>query len=132
MGGLDKPSDFNIGHYTRPTIFADVTNDMLIAREEVFGPVLAILPFDDKEDEIKIANDTPYRLAAYVQTCDDARATRVGGSCGLVWCTSMARTSVGAAHLAATRCRASVVKAARIASMIFLKSKRYRSPRVWK
>ncbi|MEJ6478643.1 MAG: aldehyde dehydrogenase family protein, partial [Octadecabacter sp.] len=55
MGGLGKPTGFNIGHYTRPTIFADVTNDMVIAREEVFGPVLAILPFDDEEDAIKIA-----------------------------------------------------------------------------
>ena len=77
VGGLGKPDGFNIGHYTRPTIFADVSNDMVIAREEVFGPVLAMIPFADEDEAIAIANDTPYGLSAYVQTGDDARATRV-------------------------------------------------------
>jgi aldehyde dehydrogenase (NAD+) len=61
----------------KPTIFADVSNDMPIAREEVFGPVLAIIPFDTEEEAIRIANDTPYGLAAYVQTGDPERAERV-------------------------------------------------------
>jgi aldehyde dehydrogenase (NAD+) len=76
-GGPGKPESFDTGYYVRPTIFADVTNDMRIAREEVFGPVLAIIPFDTEEDAIRIANDTPYGLAAYLQTGDPDRAERV-------------------------------------------------------
>ena len=77
VGGAGKPAGFETGYYTRPTIFADVTNKMRIAREEVFGPVLAIIPFDTEDDAIAIANDTTYGLAAYVQTGDPARAERV-------------------------------------------------------
>ncbi|KGB80751.1 aldehyde dehydrogenase [Rhodovulum sp. NI22] len=77
VGGLGKPTGFNIGYYARPTIFADVTNDMRIAQEEVFGPVLAMIPFENEQEAIRIANDTPYGLAAYIQTGDDARADRV-------------------------------------------------------
>lgn len=62
----------------RPTIFADVTSDMRVAREEIFGPVLVIMPFDDEDEAIRIANDTEYGLAAYVQTGDAERARRVG------------------------------------------------------
>jgi aldehyde dehydrogenase (NAD+) len=58
-------------------IFADVTNDMRIAREEIFGPVLTIIPFEDEAEAIAIANDTPYGLAAYLQTGDSERAARV-------------------------------------------------------
>jgi len=76
-GGAGKPEGFDTGYYVRPTIFADVTNDMHIAREEVFGPVLAIIPFDTEEDAVRIANDTPYGLAAYLQTGDPDRAERV-------------------------------------------------------
>lgn len=77
-GGTGKPEGLEQGWFVRPTIFADVTNDMRIAREEVFGPVLVILPFEDEEDAIRIANDTEYGLAAYVQTGDADRARRVG------------------------------------------------------
>jgi len=66
-GGPGRPKGLRKGYYVRPTIFADVTNEMTIAREEIFGPVLAILAYDSKEDAIRIANDTPYGLAAYVQ-----------------------------------------------------------------
>lgn len=76
-GGLGKPEGLETGYYVRPTIFADVNNSMRIAREEVFGPVLVIIPFGTEEEAIAIANDTPYGLAAYVQTGDDARAERV-------------------------------------------------------
>ena len=76
-GGLGKPEGLETGYYVRPTIFADVNNSMRIAREEVFGPVLVIIPFETEEEAIAIANDTPYGLAAYVQTGDDARAERV-------------------------------------------------------
>lgn len=76
-GGLGRPEGFNRGYFVRPTIFADVNNDMAIAREEIFGPVLAMIPFDNEEEAVAIANDTPYGLAAYVQTQDKAKAQRV-------------------------------------------------------
>jgi len=76
-GGPGRPEGFEKGWYVRPTIFADVNNSMRIAREEIFGPVLAIIPFDTEEDAIAIANDTPYGLAAYVQTGDAERASRI-------------------------------------------------------
>ena len=67
-GGLGRPEGLNKGYYVRPTIFANVSNDMTIAREEIFGPVLAILPYKDEEDAISIANDTVYGLSGYVQS----------------------------------------------------------------
>ena len=76
-GGPGRPEHLNRGYYVRPTIFAGVNNDMTIAREEIFGPVLAILPYADEEDAIRMANDTPYGLAAYVQFTDKERARRV-------------------------------------------------------
>lgn len=76
-GGLGRPEGFNRGYFVRPTVFADVNNDMRIAREEVFGPVLAMIPFETEEEAIAIANDTPYGLSAYVQSADKARAQRV-------------------------------------------------------
>jgi aldehyde dehydrogenase (NAD+) len=77
VGGLGKPEGFETGYYVKPTVFADVNNSMRIAREEVFGPVLAIMPFETEEEAIEIANDTSYGLAAYVQTADPERAERV-------------------------------------------------------
>ena len=65
-GGPGKPEGFNAGYYVIPTIFSDVSNDMTIAREEIFGPVLSILPYKDEEDAILIANDTEYGLSGYV------------------------------------------------------------------
>ncbi|MGE3304209.1 MAG: aldehyde dehydrogenase family protein [Hyphomonadaceae bacterium] len=67
-GGVGRPEGFNRGYYIRPTVFADVRNDMTIAREEIFGPVLSILPYEDEEDAIRLANDTVYGLSAYVQS----------------------------------------------------------------
>ncbi len=66
-GGPGRPEGLDKGYYVKPTIFADVTNDMTIAREEIFGPVLAMLPYDSEDDAIAIGNDTVYGLAAYVQ-----------------------------------------------------------------
>jgi aldehyde dehydrogenase (NAD+) len=77
VGGAGKPQGFKQGYFVKPTIFADVNNTMRIAREEVFGPVLAIMPFETEEEAIEIANDTNYGLAAYVQTGDPKRAERV-------------------------------------------------------
>ncbi|BAN27595.1 aldehyde dehydrogenase family protein [Caballeronia insecticola] len=76
-GGPGRPEGLTRGFYARPTVFADVRNDMKIAREEIFGPVLVLIPYDDEEQAIAIANDTPYGLAAYVATSDVARARRV-------------------------------------------------------
>ena len=66
-GGTGRPDGLDKGYFVKPTIFADVTNDMTIAREEIFGPVLAMLPYDSLEQAIEQGNDTPYGLAAYVQ-----------------------------------------------------------------
>ncbi len=77
VGGLGKPEGLESGWYAKPTIFADVNNDMRIAREEIFGPVLVIIPFDSEEEAIAIANDSDYGLAAYLQTGDAARAERI-------------------------------------------------------
>jgi aldehyde dehydrogenase (NAD+) len=77
-GGEGRPEGLSKGYYVRPTIFSNVNNDMVIAREEIFGPVLAILPYRDEEEAIRIANDTPYGLAAYIWSSDLARAGRVG------------------------------------------------------
>jgi aldehyde dehydrogenase (NAD+) len=76
-GGPGRPEGFNRGYYVRPTVFADVSNDMTIAREEVFGPVLAMIPFDTEEEAIAIANDTPYGLSSYIQSGDPERIRRV-------------------------------------------------------
>ncbi len=76
-GGPGKPEGFETGWFVKPTIFADVNNEMRIAREEIFGPVLVVIPFDDEAEAIAIANDTPYGLAAFLQTGDPERAERV-------------------------------------------------------
>lgn len=77
VGGPDRPEGFNRGFYVRPTIFADVTNDMAIAREEIFGPVLVMMKFKDEDDAIEIANDTDFGLMNYVQTQDAEKLRRV-------------------------------------------------------
>ena len=87
-GGLGKPPGLDRGWYVRPTIFADVSNNMTIAQQEIFGPVLVIIPFENEEDAIRIANDTPYGLAAYIQSSDLVRAERVA-----------ARLRAGAIHI---------------------------------
>ena len=76
-GGPGLPEGMNRGYYVRPTVFADVSNDMRIAQEEIFGPVLSIIPFEDEAEAIAIANDTPYGLTNYVQSQDGARRNRM-------------------------------------------------------
>jgi aldehyde dehydrogenase (NAD+) len=76
-GGTGRPEGLTRGYFVRPTVFADVTPDMTIARDEIFGPVLAILPYRDEEDAIAMANDSVFGLAAYVQSGDIEHARRV-------------------------------------------------------
>jgi aldehyde dehydrogenase (NAD+) len=78
-GGSGRPDGLTKGYFVKPTIFSNVRNDMTIAREEIFGPVLCILPYDNEEQAVQIANDTPYGLAAYVWSKDNLRARRIGG-----------------------------------------------------
>ena len=76
-GGIGKPEGLNKGFYVRPTVFAGVSNDMTIAREEIFGPVLSILPYDTEEEAVRIANDTDYGLSGYVSSGDLEKARHV-------------------------------------------------------
>ncbi|MGH7787132.1 MAG: aldehyde dehydrogenase family protein [Candidatus Binatia bacterium] len=76
-GGTGLPASLKRGYFVRPTVFANVRNDMTIAREEIFGPVLSILPYDTEEEAIKIANDTPYGLSGYVSAGTTDHAMRV-------------------------------------------------------
>jgi aldehyde dehydrogenase (NAD+) len=79
VGGAGRPDGLSKGYFVKPTIFSEVRNDMTIAREEIFGPVLCILPYETEDQAVQIANDTPYGLAAYVWSQDNVRARRVGG-----------------------------------------------------
>jgi aldehyde dehydrogenase (NAD+) len=76
-GGPGKPEGLNAGYFVRPTVFGNVNNDMTIAREEIFGPVLSILPYKDEEEAIEIANDTEYGLYGYVSSGDVEHAKKV-------------------------------------------------------
>ncbi len=76
-GGPGKPKGLETGYFVRPTVFANVTNEMTIAQEEIFGPVLSMIPFETEEQAIQIANDTPYGLSAYFSTTSEERAARV-------------------------------------------------------
>ena len=76
-GGPGKPEGLEKGYFVKPTVFADVNNDMEIARTEIFGPVLSVMPFENEEEAIKIANDTPYGLTNYIQTQDKEKVKRV-------------------------------------------------------
>jgi aldehyde dehydrogenase (NAD+) len=73
-GGEGKPEHLRVGFFVKPTVFTDVTNDMDIAREEIFGPVLSVIAYDDEEDAVRIANDSPYGLQAYVFSSRTERA----------------------------------------------------------
>ena len=76
-GGTGRPEGLSSGFYVKPTVFANVNNEMTIAREEIFGPVLSILPYKDEQDAIRIANDTCYGLSGYVASADKTRALKV-------------------------------------------------------
>jgi aldehyde dehydrogenase (NAD+) len=76
-GGSGRPEGMSKGYFARPTVFSDVRNDMTIAREEIFGPVLCILPYEDEDDAVRIANDSPYGLSGFVTSGNVDRARRV-------------------------------------------------------
>lgn len=76
-GGPGRPDGFDKGYFIRPTVFSDVDPSMTIAKEEIFGPVLSIMPFDTEEEAVEIANDTTYGLTNYIQTSDQEKAQRV-------------------------------------------------------
>lgn len=76
-GGCGRPKGLDKGYYAKPTVFADVSNDMTIARQEIFGPVLSIIAYEDDDDAVRIANDSPYGLSAYVSSSDLDRARKV-------------------------------------------------------
>lgn len=77
VGGPGRPEGITKGYFARPTVFADVRNDMTIAREEIFGPVLSLIPYENEDDAVRIANDTPYGLSGFVTSGDLERARRV-------------------------------------------------------
>ena len=76
-GGPDRPKGLDKGYYVKPTIFCNVSNEMMIAREEIFGPVLCIMPYKDEAEAIAIANDSPYGLAGYVQSENEEHALNI-------------------------------------------------------
>ena len=76
-GGPGRPDGLDKGYYVKPTVFSDVNNDMTIAREEIFGPVLSIIPYENEDDAVRIANDTPYGLSGYVFSGDLERARAI-------------------------------------------------------
>ncbi len=76
-GGTGRPDGISKGYFVKPTVFSDVRNDMTIAREEIFGPVLSIIPYEDEDDAVRIANDTPYGLSSYVSSSNLDRARKV-------------------------------------------------------
>ena len=76
-GGTGKPTGLSKGYYVKPTVFAHVSNDMAVARQEIFGPVLVMIGYNDVDDAVDIANDTEYGLAAYVQSADVTAARAI-------------------------------------------------------
>jgi aldehyde dehydrogenase (NAD+) len=76
-GGTGRPEGLDKGYYVKATVFSDVSNDMTIAREEIFGPVLTIIPYEDDDDAVRIANETPYGLSGYVTSTDIDRAREI-------------------------------------------------------
>jgi aldehyde dehydrogenase (NAD+) len=93
-GGTGRPPGMRRGYFVRPTVFADVDNAMRIAREEIFGPVLVIIPYDGEAEAVRIANDTPYGLAAYVQGSNTDAVHRVAARlrAGMVHCNGASMT----------------------------------------
>ena len=84
-GGTGKPDGLDKGYFVKPTAFADVNNQMQIARTEIFGPVLSIIPFETEEEAIAIANDTPYGLLNFIQTQDQEKANELQENLDLEW-----------------------------------------------
>jgi hypothetical protein len=112
VGGPGKPDGLERGYYVRPTVFGDVDNDMTIAREEIFGPVMSIIGYEDEEQAVAIANDTPYGLAAYVHSSDTDHARKVAARLAPARSTSTAPSSISWRRSAATSSRATAANGA--------------------
>lgn len=123
-GGPGLPDGMNKGYFVRPTVFANVNNGMTIAREEVFGPVLTILGYENEDDAVAIANDTPYGLSGYVSSSDLAHADGSPPACARAMCTSTMHRAIKARRLAATSNRATAGNGARSVSRSSWKSRR--------
>jgi hypothetical protein len=110
-GGPGRPDGIETGYFVKPTLFSNVRNDMTIAREEIFGPVVTIIPYEDEEDAIRIANDTDYGLSAVVfGDTESVRASRRG--CAPAWSMSMAASPIRTCPSAATSNRATAASTA--------------------
>ena len=118
VAGGGPPEGLTRGYFVKPTVFADVSNEMTIAREEIFGPVLVIIPYDDEEDAIRMANDTVYGLSGYVQSASLERARAWPHACAQAWSTSTARGPTSMRRSAATSSQAMAVNGASTASAI--------------
>ena len=77
VGGVERPEGLDKGYFVRPTLFVDVDNSMAIAQEEIFGPVLVVIPYEDDDDAVRIANDSGYGLASYVMSGDADRGRAI-------------------------------------------------------
>ena len=129
-GGTGRPEGFNRGYFVRPTVFADVNNDMRIAREEIFGPVLSIIPFEGEDQAVEISNDTSYGLTDYVQSGDNARTLSASlANCAPAWSRPMAPAAPAAARSAAINNPVTAARAASMASWSSWKSKPSRAGR---
>jgi aldehyde dehydrogenase (NAD+) len=117
-GGPGKPAGLETGYYVKPTVFRDVRNDMTIAREEIFGPVLCMIPYSDVDEAVRIANDTVYGLSGYVTPLPRKRRWASRAACGRAWCTSTARQMTCRRRLAATSSPETAANGALTASRI--------------
>jgi hypothetical protein len=112
IGGAEAPEGLDTGFFVRPTVFSEVSPKMAIAQEEIFGPVLTIIPVDSEEEAIEVANDSRYGLSGAVWAKDPDRALAWLAGCAPVRSTSMEGPSMATRHSAATSSRATVVSEA--------------------
>ena len=128
-GGPGLPDGMDRGYYVRPTVFSDVSNDMTVAQQEIFGPVLVMIPYDSEEEAIQIANDTPYGLAGYVQSGDLEHARQVARVFARATCISTVLPVVWTCRLVATSNRVMVANGAPMVLRTTSRSRPFRALR---